>query len=376
MNDLASPTQALRRLPRRDYWLLPLVSLLTVLVMAAGAEIGARVLMPEAPVDSCMTPDPVLKSRPRPNCVSMTKSAEGEWVENRYNECGYRSDTSCRTLPGGAARLVVIGSSTSWGYHIPTAKTWYMRTASALVRTCGRLIDVQNLGGILNLSQIASRVPEALALNPDAVVMTMAPYDLEEVPPGDFAPTTGEQSEAATAVPMSTLKQLQALIVSARAVLVVQHFLFRQPDTYVPLYLLYGDKADFLRPPFTPAWRLRLDYADRALGYIAEKTREVGVPFVLVFVPQQAQADIASSGRRIPGVDPFAVGAAIEEIAHRHGIVFTDMVSRFSDIPNAQDLFLNVEGHFNGDGNAAAAAVAEDALTGDGAAFTACKQRP
>src|SRR5882672_2089661 len=136
-----------RRLPRRDFVILPLLSLLTVVAMLGGAEVVARLAMPEKSVDECLARDPVLGNRPRPGCVSYTKSAEGEWVENRYNDCGYRSEASCRPPGDGALRLAVLGSSMAWALNVPTAETWYTRAADMLSRRCGRRIDMQNLSG-------------------------------------------------------------------------------------------------------------------------------------------------------------------------------------------------------------------------------------
>ncbi|HEX3500186.1 MAG TPA: hypothetical protein VHT04_12770 [Stellaceae bacterium] len=361
---------ARRRLPRRDFVILPLLSLLTILAMLGGAEFVARLAMPEQSVDQCLVPDRVLGERPRPMCVSHTKSAEGDWVENRYNDCGYRSEASCATPADGAPRLVVLGSSMSWGLNVPTQQTWYVRLADMLSRSCGRRIDVQNLSGVFNLTQIAARVPEALALKPAVAVMILTPFDLEGIPSEKFVP--GEADP--TRPDPQGLRKLQIEIVSARAVVAAQHFIFRQPSTYVPLYLRYGDKADFLRPPFTPAWRRRLAYADQALGYMADKLHAAGVPFVVVFVPQEAQADIVATQQSIPGVDPFAFGAALGAIAREHGIVYNDLTPRFSTIHDAPDLYLNVDAHMNGRGNALEAEGVKQALTGeDGVpAFAAC----
>lgn len=359
-----------RRLPRRDLVILPLLSLLTIVVMLAAAEVVARLAMPEQSVDACLVPDPVLGKRPRPMCVSHTKSAEGDWVENRYNDCGYRAESSCRPPADGAPRLVVLGSSMSWGLNVPTQQTWYVRLAGMLSHACGRRVDVQNLSGVFNLTQIAARVPEAMALKPAAAVMILTPFDLEGIPTDQFVPGVADP----VPLPPRGMRKLQVEMVSARAVVAAQHFIFRQPSTYVPLYLRYGDKADFLRPPFKPAWRHRLDYADQALGYMADQFRAAGVPFVLLFVPQEAQADIVATKQRIPGVDPFAFGAAVGEIARKHGIVFNDLTPRFSTVHDAPDFYLNVDAHMNSRGNALEADGMKQALTGEGGVpeFSAC----
>jgi hypothetical protein len=368
--DSQPPAPPRRRLPRRDLVILPLLSFLTVALMLGGAEIATRLVMPEKSVDECLAPDPVLGHRPLPDCVSHTKSAEGEWVENRYNDCGYRADSSCRPLPDGAPRLAVLGSSMAWGLNVPTHETWYVRLADTLSRSCEQRVDVQNLSGVFNLTQIAARVPEALALKPAAALMIITPFDLEGIPSGPFVPGVADPERPQP----QGLRKLQVEIVSARAVVAAQHLIFRQPSTYVPLYLRYGDKADFLRPPFSPAWRQRLAYTDQALGYMAGQFHDAGVPFVVVFVPQEAQADIVATKQRIPGIDPYAFGAALGAIARRHGIVYNDLTPRFSQIADAPDYYLNVDAHMNGRGNALEAEGAYQALTGEGGVplFAAC----
>jgi hypothetical protein len=358
-----------RRLPPRDFVLIPLLCLLTVLVMLGGSEIGARVAMLERPDDPCLVPDPILGHRPRALCVSHTKAAEGEWTENRYNDCGYRSDTSCRPLPPGALRVAVVGTSMSWGWHIPTEQTWYSRMGRTLSSLCGRPVDVQNLAGGFNLAQAAYRTPEAVALKPTVAVMITNPFDIENVPAGPFAPG----APGLEAKPKEGLKKIQEAIVGSRAVLAAQHFIFRQPNVYIPLYLRYGDKADFLRPPFKPAWTQRLAYVDAALGYMADRFHAAGIPLVLLFIPQEAQADIVATGQTYPGVDPFAFSRAVGVIARKHGIIYEDMVPYFSDIRDARDYYLNVDQHLSGKGNGLEADIFDRVLTrGAVPQFDAC----
>ena len=353
-----------RRLPRRDWVVLPLLALATVLVMVGAVESGARILMPEAAQDPCIGTDPVIGHRARPFCVSKTKSPESPWVENRYNDCGYRSVTSCKPPPAGTVRIAVIGSSTSWGYHVPYGQTWFARTGVALTAACNRPVDVQNLGGLFSLSQIAVRADEAAALKPDVAVMLIAPFDLEQLETGPFKPATATGSDGTAKDKPSGLKALQNAILDSRAVIGAQHLIFAQPASYVPLYLRYKDKADFLRPPFTPAWRQRLAYLDDAVGYISARFKARGTPFVLGYVPQQAQADIVAGKLKIAGVDPFAIDRAIEAIAARHGVIFRDLTPAFETVPSAPALYLNVDGHLNDAGNALLAKMMAASLSG------------
>jgi hypothetical protein len=234
--------------------------------------------------------------------------------------------------------------------------------AASISGTCGHVIDVQNLGGIFSLSQIASRAVEATQLNPQAAIMVIAPHDLEQSEGESFSPAIASATLPSPPAPTG-LSAFRATLMSTRAVIAAQYLIFRQPSSYVPLYLEYGDKADFLRPPFSSRWRARLNHFDAAIEYMSGVFHRANVPFILIFVPQQAQADIVAGHQSIRGVDPFAIDKAIGEIARKHRIIYRDLTPKFSSIKNAPDLYLNVDGHLNSEGNALIADQAEDALT-------------
>ncbi len=83
------------RLPRRDFIILPLISLTTIAVLFVATEIGARLLWPESGSSTCLVTDSVEGLREKPNCEERLKNAEGPWVTYHYNECGYRTSASC-----------------------------------------------------------------------------------------------------------------------------------------------------------------------------------------------------------------------------------------------------------------------------------------
>ena len=305
-------------LPRRDYIILPLLSVLTVLIMFAAAEVVSRITFVQHEADACMMPDKVLGTRFRPNCVSRVKAAEGPWVTNRYNECGYRTPEPCGPKPAGGARIAVLGSSISQGYLVPYEQTFAARDATLLTQSCRRPVEFQNLASIGYIwNRLVDRVDDAIALHPDAAVIVVAPFDLQQtvVPPGEDQ--KGEDPGA--------LKRLDGLIINSRAVVVAQHFLFSQPDMFVKLYLNYGDRADFLRPPFKPAWQDRLKRFDQLMAEIADKFHAAGIPLVLAYVPERAQAALLSAHQSPPGVDPYAFPRQIGDIARAHGIRFVDL---------------------------------------------------
>ncbi|HET6236706.1 MAG TPA: SGNH/GDSL hydrolase family protein [Acetobacteraceae bacterium] len=315
--------------------------------MFAAAEVVSRIMFVQHEADACMMPDRVLGTRFRPDCTSRVKAAEGPWVTNRYNECGYRTPQSCGPKPAGGVRIAVLGSSISQGYLVPYEQTFAARDATLLTQSCRKPVEFQNLASIGYIwNRLADRVDDAIALHPDAAVIVIVPFDLQQtaVPAADRpADRQGEDP--------GVLKRLDGLVTNSRAVIVAQHFLFRQPDLYVKLYLDYGDRADFLRPPFPPAWQDRLKRFDQLMAEIAGKFHAAGIPLILAYVPERAQAALLSAHQSPPGVDPYAFPRQIGDIARAHGIRFVDLSPTMSRMQDAANLYYPVDGHLAGQGD-------------------------
>lgn len=369
------PRPAPTRLPRRDYLLLPLLCLLTVVALVGIAEIGTRVAYPEEKEDSCKRPDATLGYRFAPGCASRTKAAEGPWVTNRYNECGYRTAQPCGPTPSGARRVAVVGSSVSAGYLVPYESSIVNLVAERLQGECGGPVEFQNLGGIGYIwNKVYARMDEALALRPLVVMMVVIPFDLEQTVDTPVAAPPGAGALKLDAVATTgVMAQLHRVIGSSRAFAVAQHFLFQNVPFYTNLYLRYGDKADFLRPPFPPSWQHRFHDFDVLMEGIAAKARAAGVPFVLAVVPQRAQAALAASRQARPGIDPMAFDREIAGIAARHGIDDIDVTPDFARQPNpAADYYYAVDGHINPLGSHLVAQAVARRFVSDLPAFNTC----
>jgi hypothetical protein len=337
----------------RDLYLLPIIAIATVLILLFGAEGISRLIWPEDLVDRCMTQ--AVHDRPKVNCVSTIKTAEGPWVENRYNDCGYRATGPCGPLPQSTARLAIVGSSTSFGYLVPFDHVWSVEAARILAAQCGRSIDVQSLiainrartGFVGDLNEVAGRVlPDAIALHPQMVALVLAPFDLIDMPEGGFNP---QPTEAIAPVAPFGLK---SLISASRAVKMLQHFMFRDASSYVKIYLRYGDNAAFMRPPLSPLWQARLNYVDAGIGYIANQLHAAGIAMLLVYAPQQAQADIIADNMQIPGVDAETLDRAIGAIAKKYDVIFADGAVTFQGKgKQAPEYFYQTDGHLNETGH-------------------------
>jgi hypothetical protein len=333
------------RLPRRDIILLPLLSLLTCAALFVFAEFGARIGWPEAEDDSCVITDQALGFRFKPNCDSRAKAMEGPWVSNHYNACGYRTDQDCGVRKEGVLRVNLMGSSTAEGYLIPYESTVGATLEGSLSHQCDVPVQVENMGMIGYQGDIIlTQMDEALALKPDAIVYLVTPFDFDLT----------EKPTAADAAPqvehVEPLRRLRNYLAASRAAELAQHFMFTDSERFGTLYLTYGDRADFMRPPFTPAWQKRLTNLDALLDGMQRKASAAGVKLILAYVPSRAQAVFLSSKHRPENVEPFAFGRAVGEIAARHGVGYFDSSDMFAQIADSGALFYPHNGHLTSQG--------------------------
>ena len=353
---------ALGGLPRRDLWLLPLVSLTTGVLLLVSAEVAARAIWPEQLFNSCRLSDQTVGVRYRPNCSSEMKTPEGPWYRSAYNDCGYRSDASCGPLPLGRRRLALLGASLTEGYLVTYADTIGARLEGNLTKRCNAPVEVQNLGSLARFGRrLIPQMDEALGLHPSAVILMAAPFDIEEIIDD---PAAGPQQGTSAPAHLSLEQRLFETVKESRAFAMAQHFLFRNPSVYLPLYLRYGDKADFLRPPFSALWQERLQAFDSLVGTLADRAHRAGVVFAIVFVPQEAQVALMAAGRTVPpGVVPTAFQAEISKIAARHGAFFIDTSVALRARPAPERLYYQVDGHLSGEGQPIAGAYIAQQLT-------------
>jgi hypothetical protein len=343
-----SPSGPPNPLPQRDWLLLPLIAFASAVLVLAGGEGLCRLIWPEHDVRACY----IDSTHTRPNCTETFKhSFEAPSVTETFNECGYRGTGPCRApAPGG--RIAVVGSSTSWGYMMKLDDVWSVLAARRVGAVCGVAPDIQSVGGFGDLNDAARSLPDVLKLNPQLVVLAITPFDLLKMPEGGFDPVHAPPSSENGPQPAGLqekglIKLAKLLAANLRVVGVAQHYQYLNPTTYVSTYLHNGDKADFLRPPFSPNWRGRIAYLDAAVGYITGRLDQSHIPFLILFVPLQAQADIVGAGLHYPGVDATALDRAIGGIATRHGALYIDGGQLFQGRKDASAYFYPVNTHIN-----------------------------
>ncbi len=334
-------------LARRDWILIPLISALTALFLLGGGEIAARYAWPIRSEVSCAYRLADGSQRYRPNCVALTKAIDGPWTENRFNDCGYRTAESCKAMAPGQMRVVVFGSSTSRGHAVPYNATFAARASRILSKRCGRLVDFQNLGtearGMLTLDQ---RIPEALALHPNAIILLVSPYDLQHMtdPLGDHV--RRPHSPPALA--------LENALRTSRLFLVGQHYMYRDPAVQVDAFVRRGvdDTNAYAFNPLTPKWQARTDAISELLKRIVVQTRPKNIPVIFAYVPRRVQVVLETPKFRTRGVDPEVITTRLRTLTSFDGSKFVDTTPPLAAWKNLNSLFYLADGHPTGTGHA------------------------
>ena len=333
--------------------------------MVAGADLVSRMMFTEQEKDACLVPDARLGLRYKPDCTATLKSFESPWVTDHYNDCGFRTDAPCGPVPRGVRRVALLGSSLAMGYLVPEQDTFAARSAKALTRLCGAPVEVQDLGGYLVFwTRILNRVDDALKLKPDAALLQVSTMDLERPDPGEGAVGANEGEPPTT----NLLLKIKDLLGQSRAWQVVQHYLFQKEDLYLSLYLNSGSKSAYLREPLSPFWEGKLRAYDVMLGKIADKFHAAGVPLALVYVPQRAQAIVASKEPGMPGLYPYQLDQRLAAIAASHHVAFIDTTPAVARAPKITDLFYPVDGHLDGEGHTVITSAIVDGIVAEPAA--------
>jgi hypothetical protein len=348
-----APAHPPTRLPRRDYFILPVISLVTLISLFAASEVTCRVFWGEQNLNPCRIDDPS-GTYYRPNCVSHLKFPEGPWIENRYNECGYRNNQSCGPKRPGVFRIVILGSSMVSGWGVPYEQTLVPLTMSGLSRGCSRKIEIQNISTSGNLLHIYHRTDEALALQPDLVVLLLGPIDTRGwYARADIANRNNPQFKPSPGPAMFETRshRLVRLTGQSRSLVVAKHFLYQDAAFSIRTFALHPLDLDYMLVPPTPSWKQDVADLDLLIGEMADRLRARGTPLVLLPTVSQWQALLLSSHSSPAGFDPREFQVDLAAIGNAHDVAVLNVYEDFTDIPYTR-LFYTTDGHPNGDGYA------------------------
>ena len=359
------------KLPRRDWILLPLISLLTVsLIVVSTGSLSRRIFSASKTTvaTGCMILDDA-STGPRaiPNTVCWEKTPEGPLAEYRFNSCGHRAGMECGPKPPGAYRIVMSGSSFAFGLSTPRDETFAALLPQELSRMTGRPVELYNESMVWQApGGVDKRFDKILAAKPDLVLWAVTSWDIAHTAPdlglpadpGFLGRTRYRVKEAlashsiATAVP-DIMNAVHDLLDVTSTGLLLEHFLYESQTQYVKSYLRNDDtEAGFLKAEPSGRWQNFLWYFDRDVADIAGQAKAAGVPLVVVLLPNRAQAAMISMGDWPAGQDPYKLSDEVRSIVVSHGATYADILPDYRGIPNPEQGYFPKDGHPNAKGHA------------------------
>ena len=367
------------KVAQRDWILLPVLGLLTVVLLAGSSELILRRMFRESEKSfgSCIiVNDPSTGARGKPNCVVRVKNLEGPWVEYRLNSCGHRAGMECGPKPPGTYRIVMMGSSVAVGELVPREQTFAALLPQELSARTGLKIELYNESMGWGFSHSTTlRFNDVLAAQPDMILWIVTPGDIQRattvLPTEDFDPWPNLsvaqkawkrlQLDLAARSPSNTASELFA---RTRTAFWLRHLLYQSQSQYIKSFLASGDnEAGFLNVQPSGLWESRLKQFDSDAGYMEARARAAGVPFVAVQLPTRAQAAMISMGKWPEGYDPYKLGNEVRDIITNHGGIYLDILPDFRNIPDAAQYFYPVDTHPDARAHAIFSTLIERALT-------------
>jgi hypothetical protein len=360
----------------RDWILLPLLSLVTIVAVSSAFELAAHRMLSQSRTlaEDCMIfTDPSTGPRGIPNSVCREKIAEGEVTENRFNSCGHRAGMECGPKRHGVYRIVMIGTSMAMGMRVPREKTFAALLPLELSRRTGSEIELYNEAIPYRTPAIwASHFDEVLEAQPDLVLWALSPNDLSLHGPRvmprrelnlSFQVRAWHHVKAMYAKG-SLLETLQDAFRHTRTAVLLLDVMYRDPRQFVKSSLMGSDNnMGYLRVTSSRRWRERLEEFKEDAAKVEKLTKAAGVPLVVVMLPTHVQADMVASREWPAGFDPYKLDRELKAIVTSQGATYIDIMPDIGEDRTIQDGYYSLDGHANPLGNSILSAALEKELT-------------
>lgn len=363
---------------RRDWLLLPAVSLLTICLLAVSIELLSRLLFPVTQIgfDNCFAANnPTGDAAVKPNSVCWEQTAESRTkIEYRFNGRGHRAGAELSPKLSGTYRIVLIGSSLTQGLFVPREKTFAALLPQELSLETGRKVEVYNeatggkfRGGRYPTRTSAQHFDEVLAAQPDLVLWVITPTDVMTFGQEEKPSSPDPQSRTGSAKPATFWSRLTSSIAArtlgerlkaqwerTRTSIVLRHLLIasESENEYVRSYLQNGDDAGFLMAKPNDKWQMQIQAFSAEVSEIVGNAKDAGVPLVAVFIPNRAQAAMIANGGWPAGYDPFKLEEDIRNNVINNGGRFLNVLPGYRTIPTPERGYFPVDGHPDADGQA------------------------
>lgn len=334
----------------------------SLLVFFGGAEIVARVSWPAGEnLATCTRADERTMWSRLPNCRAYEHNPESTRVEYVFDACGERNVLPCdRAAPQTALRIAAIGDSMTEGALVEASEV-YVDVAARRLTAAGRPANVRNFAvGGWDLLQYFERMDAALEARPRVVVLGLGSNDLFDDPSLAGLERMRETIrnggvERAMRQRVSRWKHdniqstLRTLVNESRALLILQHYLFRTDALYFAAYRARGATGNYLAKEYGPDWRRRIEGAAEMLRTMDARARQAGARFVVVLIPQRVQAVMLGLPDLPAGFDPRSLGRQLQAAAPN--VEFVDFIDDLSRADRPGALYFPVDGHLTAPGH-------------------------
>ena len=306
--------------------------------------------------------------RGRPNTTCTDKIREGPYAEYHMNACGYRSAV-CGAKAAGAYRIVLLGSSYTMGSRISYEKSYAARLTKELNRSLGRPVEVDNRGIVWGTPKsLYLRMDDALNAQPDMILWTMTPLDVEAAdstnPDHSFDPPAETKRLSLLAHVLAVARKRSPIQMAKNQWDRTSHDLSDTASIYMlrdkisqSRYqflrsALYREKTGFLEKNQSPHWEHGWHEFNHYCGEIAKAARAAGIPLVITVLPDRAYAAVLSAGKWPDDLDPYLFARRVKATAKSHGAVYIDILPEFASLPAAESCYYPVDTHLNERGSA------------------------
>ncbi len=344
------------------------------ILLLAVLEGALRIFFPQTLVptavrgDRFSVPDPALGMRYVPGAVYRFRHPEYK-VEYAIDEEGFRTAVpgAPRPLPSEAGpRLLLLGDSFTFGQGVPFESTWGAVTEELLqqhgVRARTTNAGMQGMDTRSEVLLLRELVPR---YRPDAVILGFLINDLYTNVPLEG----GEAGRRAHADAPDWSRVRDNVFVSAASARtfhlleLARRVVTSSDAVYTRLYLATPDRGEFLRLPLSDRPRRQLAVTEDLLTQLAAQCRALGVPLVVVSIPQQFQVLYRAAGPAgAGGLEVDYYDRHFAQLGSRVGFTWVATLDALAAADDPGDLYFRLDGHLSSDGHAIVARVLADTL--------------
>ncbi len=364
---------------RRDWFVLPVVALVTALGIVGLAEVAARIVFPQQReiLASCFVlNDAVHGVRGKPGCTFVETGRESGQVSYLFDRHGYRN-------PGGwssadAYRIVMTGSSIALAEHVPQAQSVAAVLPQLVQERTGSPTTLYNEGMGFGFARNTDlRFQDVLDASPNLILWMITPYDIAGA--SLVNPTMNLVSWGNQSLQSKILSRMQSYFENesfqqaasdflgrTRIAYAFRYFVYRSPSLYLKSYLSQADSEQgFLRDSYSLEWRRDLQEVQSYAADISRQAHAAHVPLVIVYVPNHAQSEMVALGTWPSGYDPYQLDDILHRIVAKQGDIYLDILPGYHNISlsEIQQDYLVVDGHPNARGQALIARLIAQQLT-------------